>query len=129
MWLKVLTIVLILTFSKGELINSSAIVSYIHNLLADYETKSTSTHEVAIFNLKKVDSLSDDVDYLFEEICKSIPKSMPLHLSPMQKIVEYRNLRPTSFTVIVSDESNFVSKSTAKLFRIVFRNEYSLVTS
>lgn len=116
MWLKILIICLTLNFAKGKLISvesnsSSAVYSYIHQLLLDFDTKTHSTHDVAVFRQKKVNSSNADVDDLFEGICKSIPESMPFHLSPMHTAVEFRNLRPSSFTVIVSDESNAVSNT------------------
>lgn len=116
MWSQVLVICLIFKVSKGNLIsvekNSSLVIaSYIQELMTDYETKSKSTSDVFVFKLKKVNSLSDDVDDLFVGICKSIQNSMLLHLSPFGTLVENRNLRLATFTVIISDESNQVSEN------------------
>lgn len=132
MWLKVLTVFLTLEVSRGNLIsveknNNSAISSYIHNLLAEYETKTKSTNDVVVFKMNKVDSLSDEVDDLYEGICKSIPKSMPFHLSPLGVVVEYRNLRPTSFTIIVSSESNPVSITRRKAIRKLINQSFRYI--
>lgn len=118
MYLRVLIAFLALGVLNENVIitETKSIASYINKLMMDFDAKSSSTNDVAVLKLNKVEGSNDYVDYLYEDICKSIPKSMPLHLPPMQAVVEYRNLRPSSFTIIVSDESNFVSKIKLELF-------------
>lgn len=91
-------------------VNDNQLISaYIKGLIVDFELKDQSTHDVAIFQLNSFESSKQRVDDLSEDIRRNVPDSSPVHFSPLNQMIEDRNLRVAAFNIIVSDDSNPVS--------------------
>lgn len=85
------------------------IVIYVQKLIEDNDKKVGDTHDLSMFRMNSFGS-TQKVDDLFDEISKIISKTMPVSFYPLNVLIEGRNLRASSFFIIVSDDSNFVSR-------------------
>lgn len=88
---------------------SSLVPSYVKALISDFHLNDKNTHDVAIIPLSKFIISSQKVHDLSKDIHKAIPDDFAVHLPPIGKVVEDRNLRVASFTIIISDVFNNVS--------------------
>lgn len=82
--------------------------SYVKDLVSDFNVKDKNTHDVALFCISKSKWSKLKVEDIFEDISKAV-SDFPVHSSPLNKVIEDRNLRVSSFTIIVSDVSETVS--------------------
>lgn len=101
--------------SSGSLLgvksdDNQAISLYVKNLVSDFDLSDPSTHDVAINRLSSSDMTKQKVHDMYEDIRMVIPKTMPVHESPVDNMIENRNLRPAAFNIIVSDVSDAVSE-------------------
>lgn len=117
MWLKSIAVLVVLSFSSGfKLLDFSdggkdKILIYLNSLIKDLVGKNFETHEVAILKLPS-DRFVRKFDELVGDILKVMPKSVSVHLSPSDMIVQKRNLRASSLIIIVSDIFDKVKEKT-----------------
>lgn len=115
LWFKLLIVVLVVKTSCGKFIidrnpENKEIVDYVKSLIEDHDKKNQETNDVALFRLSNSGS-SQQVDDLFEEISESIPKTTPVTFPALNEFISGRNLRASSFSIIVSDISSVVSQN------------------
>lgn len=111
---KLLIAILVVKGSCGSFMiepdsENNEIVRFVKRLLEEYDEKVCDTLDVSMFRLSGFGG-SQRVDDLFEEISKIVPKTMPVNFQPLNVIIDDRNLRVSSFFIIISDVSNIVSK-------------------
>lgn len=82
---------------------------FIKNLLREFELGNSRINDLGIFRISKFGRSSQRIDDLYEDVYDAIPWTMPVHYSPLDKIVENRNLRVSSFIIIISDVANEVN--------------------
>lgn len=85
------------------------ITGFVGNLLRNFDSTDSSIKDVGIFRVNFFLRSSRKIDDLREDIHALIPKSMAVHSSPVDRIVENRNLKVSSLIVIISDVANEVS--------------------
>lgn len=106
---------LVLKCSNGivhnvERSDNEAISTYVRNLIFDLAQKDSRTHDIAIFRLNQFKHTKQQIDDMFEDLCKAVPKNVIVSYPPLSRTITKRNLRPTSYTILVTDISNTVRK-------------------
>lgn len=85
--------------------------SYVKQLVLELGAKDSNTHDVAIFHFHSFENAKQKVRDLYDDISKEIPDNVAVHISPLDRIVEDRNLRAASLSIIISDSLDFVRYS------------------
>lgn len=86
--------------------------NYVKDLVKNFDVTTHETHDILIVKFQTSKELSNrqDIEDITSSLVKVIPDSTPLILCPTTQFIENRNLRPASFTIIISDETNGVSQ-------------------
>ena len=115
MWLIHLVIFLILRGSNGNLLEvdsdrDKVVLSYINHLINDLNARDSNTHDIAIFQLEQFGESKKQANDLIDDIIAAVSGSNPVLFPPTNVLVENRNLRDSSLTIIVSDITDNVRK-------------------
>lgn len=114
-FLALLVVVQWFTQGSGNLIQvkeneNEEISSYVKALISDYDAKDSSTKDVVVFGIARSKNSLQKVDEVLNDIYAAIPDGVAVYSPPIGEVVRDKNLRSSSFVIIVSDISVGISK-------------------